>query len=79
MLYFISSTINTVFFGQASPYPHQNHHLDLIHFLMDGSGSGFLKLGSGSTKKHGSIRIRLRIRNTAYTGTLFKFSDLNLR
>ena len=75
MLYFISSTINTVFFGQASPYPHQNHHLDLIHFLMD--GSGLLKPGSGSAKIPGSIRIW--IRNTAYTGTLFKFSDLNLR
>ena len=29
-LYFISSTLNTVLFGQAPPKPYQNHHLDSI-------------------------------------------------
>ena len=27
MLYFISSTLNTVFFGHAPPKPYQNHHI----------------------------------------------------
>ena len=30
MLYFISSTLNTVFFGQAPPKPCQNHHLEHV-------------------------------------------------
>ena len=57
-LYFIFSTLNTVLFGQVTPKPNQKHHLDPIGLLMDGSGSGFLKSGSGSAKKPGSIRIR---------------------
>ena len=65
MLYFISSTLNTVLFGQAPPKPYQNHHLDPISLLMDGSGSGILKPGSGSAKKLGPIRIR--IRNIVFT------------
>ena len=58
ILYFISSTLNIVLFGQAPPKPYQNHHLDPISLLMD--GSGLLKPGSGSAKKPGSIRIRIR-------------------
>ena len=42
MLYIISSTLNTVLFGQAPPKPYQNHHLDPISLLMD--KSGLLKL-----------------------------------
>ena len=60
MLYFISGTPNTVLFGQAPPKPYQNHPLDTISLLIDGSGSGLLKSGSGSAKKPGSIRIRIR-------------------
>ena len=42
----------------------KKHHLDPISLLMNGSWSGFLKSGSGSSaKKPRSIRIR--IRNTA--------------
>ena len=65
MLYagIISSTLNTVLFGQTPPKPYQNHHLDPISLLMDGSGSGLLKPGFRSAKKPGSIRIR--IQNTA--------------
>ena len=48
--YFIFSTLNTVLFGQASPKPHQKHHLDPVCLLMDWSRSGFLKSRSGSTK-----------------------------
>ena len=55
ILYFISSTLNIVLFGQAPPKPYQNHHLDPISLFMDGSGFGLLKPVS--------IRIR-RIRNT---------------
>ena len=50
------------FFCQAPPKPYQNHHLDHISLLMD--GSGLLKPGSGSAKKPGSVRIR--IRNTTF-------------
>ena len=46
MLYFISSTLNIVLFGQAPPKPYQNHHLDPISLPMD--GSGLFKPGSGS-------------------------------
>ena len=60
MLYLISSTLNTILFGQAPPKPYQNHYLDPINLFMDGSGSGLIKLGSGSAKKPGSIRIRIR-------------------
>ena len=31
MLYIISSTLNTVLFGQVPPKPYQNHHLDPIN------------------------------------------------
>ena len=48
-------TLNTVLIGQAPPKLYQNHHLDPISLLMD--GSGLLKPGSGSAKKSGSIRI----------------------
>ena len=64
MLYIISSTLNTVLFGQAPPKPYQNHHLDPISLLMD--GSGLLKPGSGSAKKPGSIRIRNTGSKNAY-------------
>ena len=40
----------------------QKHHLDPVSLFMD--GSGLLKPGSGSAKKPGSIRIR--IRNTGF-------------
>ena len=56
VLYFISSTLNVVLFGQTPPKPYQNHHLDPISLFMD--GSGLLEPGSGSAKKPGSIRIR---------------------
>ena len=51
-LYFISSTPNTALFDQAPPTPYQNHHLDPVSLLMD--GSGLLKPGSVSAKKPGS-------------------------
>ena len=38
MLLFVSSTLNTVLFGQTPPKPYQNPHLDPISLLMDGSG-----------------------------------------
>ena len=57
IVYFIFGTLNTVLFGQVPPKPSQNHHLNDISLLMDGSVSGFLKSGSGSAKKPGSIRI----------------------
>ena len=38
----LPSAFNTVLFGQAPPKPYQNHHLDSISLLMDGSGSGLL-------------------------------------
>ena len=56
LAYFIFGTLNTVLFGQVPPKPSQNHHLNDISLLMDGSVSGFLK--SGSAKKPGSIQIR---------------------
>ena len=49
MLYFISSTLHTVLFGQAPRKPDKNHHLELISLLMD--GSGLFKPGSRSAKK----------------------------
>ena len=61
------------FFCQAPPKPYQNHHLDHISLLMD--GSGLLKPGSGLAKKPGSIRIRIWIwiRNTGfYAPMIFK-------
>ena len=64
MLYFISSNLNTVLFGQAPLKPYQNHHLDPKSLLMDGSGL----LKPGSAKKPESIRIR----NTALIGQ-YKF------
>ena len=37
MLYFISSTLNTVLFVQAPPKPYQNHHLDFrSHKFLNG-------------------------------------------
>ena len=50
MLLFVSSTLNTVLFGQTPPKPYQNPHLDPKSLLMDGSGSGLLKPGSGMAK-----------------------------
>ena len=41
--YFIPSFLNTVLYGQAHPKPSQNHHLDPIRLIMDGSESGLLK------------------------------------
>ena len=67
-------------FGQVPPKPNQKHHLDLIGLLIDGFGSGFLKSGSGSAKKPGSIQIR--IRNTAFGRLrlkLLKSSDFLLK
>ena len=55
MLYIISTTLNTVLFGQAPPKPYQNHHLDPISLLMD--KSGLLKLGSRSEAE--SIRLNV--------------------
>ena len=65
MLYIISSTHNTVLFGQVPPKPYQNHHLDTKSLLMD--GSGLIKPGSGSANKPGAIRNRIRntVRKTA--------------
>ena len=47
--YIISSNLNTLLFGQFPPNSktYQNYHLDPISLLMDGSGSGLLKPGSG--------------------------------
>ena len=39
-MYIIFSPLNTGLFGQAPPKPYQNHHLDPISLLMDGSGYG---------------------------------------
>ena len=39
------------FFGQAPPKHYQNHHLDPISLLMDGSESVLLKPRSGSAIK----------------------------
>ena len=50
MLLFVSSTLNTVLFGQTPPKPYQNPHLDPKSLLMDGSGSGLLKPRSGMAK-----------------------------
>ena len=55
-VYIIFGTLNIVLFVQVTPKPNQKHHLDLIRLLME--GSGFLKNGSVSAKKPGSIRIR---------------------
>ena len=35
-MYFISSSLTPVLFGEAPPKPYQNHHLDSIRLLMDG-------------------------------------------
>ena len=42
-VYFIFSTLNTVLYGPFPPTPNQNHHLDLLGLLMEGSGSRLLK------------------------------------
>ena len=65
MLYILSSTLNTLLFGQAPPKSYQNFHLDPISLLME--GSGLLKPVSGSAKKPGSIWIR----NTALWARAF--------
>ena len=49
-----SSTLNAVIFGQAPPKPYQNHQLDPISLVMDASGSGLLKPGSGPGPGPGS-------------------------
>ena len=59
MLNFISSTLNTVLFGQAPPKPYQNHHLVKSHKFINGRIRTFktrIRLG----EKPGSIRIRIR-------------------
>ena len=60
--YLLQHSQHTVLFVQVPPKTNQKHHLDPISLFMDGSGSRFLKSGSGSAIKPGSIRIR----NTGY-------------
>ena len=66
--YLALSTVSTVLFGQVTPKPNQKHHLDPIGLLMDGSGSGFLKSGSGTAKKPD-----IWIRNTGSYGYLLDY------
>ena len=65
------TTLDTILLGQVPPKPLiKENHLGPISLLKqnpDGSGSGFLKSGSGSAKKLRSIQIRIRITDFMYT------------
>ena len=59
-IFFIYHTVSsTVFFCQAPPKPNQNHHLDPISFLMDGSRSGLLNPDLDWQKRTGSATLPL--------------------